>query len=176
MMLGEPDRVMENEKFFQYWWQEESGTVVALSPKGGGVDPVRFTYSLHIYFDENNIVRKSEIKKKWAYNWYRTYADKFLFELYAGNYVEMEVPSTTEIELKKNGKGVWKTLSTETSFEWSIGHNQVKLEVESGHFPSSSFLRCVQVIGQIEDDILEILQPEDLKGRHFKRVRNSENR
>ncbi len=58
MMLGEPDRVMMKERFFQYWWTE-----VHLFVGGwlGGV--YGYVYSLHIYFDENNVVKKVELRK-----------------------------------------------------------------------------------------------------------------
>jgi outer membrane protein assembly factor BamE (lipoprotein component of BamABCDE complex) len=68
MMLGEPDRVTNNERLFSYWWQEESGAVgvIAVPGAGGriGDDSTKHTYSLYIEFDENNIVKWFEIKKK----------------------------------------------------------------------------------------------------------------
>lgn len=60
IMLGEPDRVRKNEKLFLYWWQEDHGAVISVS----GAGPVRSTHSLLIEFDENNIVKKFEMKKK----------------------------------------------------------------------------------------------------------------
>jgi outer membrane protein assembly factor BamE (lipoprotein component of BamABCDE complex) len=59
MMLGEPDRVRNNERLFLYWWQEECGV---LGNQYVSI-PIRHTYSLHIEFDENNIVKKFEIIK-----------------------------------------------------------------------------------------------------------------
>lgn len=157
MMLGEPDRVMEKEKFFQYWWQEEPGEVALLAPAYVPIQ-VRNTYLLHIYFDENNIVRKFEIKQKDSS--YNPLAS--LPEPYAGNYLEMKAQTTSEIELEENGKGVWNTLGKKTPFKWSIYDNEIRMEIDSG-----------TVIGQIKDDILEILHPADLKGRQFKRVKDS---
>jgi outer membrane protein assembly factor BamE (lipoprotein component of BamABCDE complex) len=166
MMLGEPDRVMEKERLFQYWWLEVCGYVVVLRD----VSTVERTHSLLIYFDKNNVVRKVEIKTSGkflgtGFNTAFNITDECLLELYAGNYVEMEVPSTSEIDLKENGKGVWKTLGKETPFKWSIGDNEIKLKIKPG-----------PVIVQIEDNILEILQPLDLKGKRFKRVIDSDSR
>jgi hypothetical protein len=169
LMFGEPDRAMENEKFFQYWWHEDLGEFVMLGlpPEGSRSEAVVMRmYSLLIYFDENNIVRKFEIKttgKFVTFNPRANTADQFLFELYAGNYVEMEVPSPSEIELKKNGKGVWKTLGKETPFKWSMGDNGIRVDIKSE-----------LIICHIEDNILEILQPVDLKGKCFKRITDSD--
>lgn len=60
MILGEPDRVRNNERLFLYWWQEQYGGIEGL---GGGA-PVMRTYSLHVEFDENNVVEKFEIIQK----------------------------------------------------------------------------------------------------------------
>lgn len=68
MMLGEPDRVKKNEKLFLYWWQEEHGFVGGIGAGGGG-GLVISTHSLHIEFDESNIVKKFEIKKKGIFSW-----------------------------------------------------------------------------------------------------------
>ena len=155
MMLGEPDRVMEKERFFQYWWHEDHG--IALGYFGG---PIRSTYSLHIYFNENNIVKEFEIKEKGISIGGERHPDKFLLELYAGKYVEMGVPDISEIELKKNGKGVWRVPGNETSFRWSIGDNEIRMAT-----------RSEVIIGQIIDDILEIPLPAGLSGRYFKRAK-----
>jgi outer membrane protein assembly factor BamE (lipoprotein component of BamABCDE complex) len=77
MTLGEPDRVRNDERIFLYWWQEEHGFVGWYGGKGG---PVRDTYSLHIEFDENNIVEKYEIKKKGVFSWSQTLPDEFYEE------------------------------------------------------------------------------------------------
>ena len=72
MMLGEPDRVKYNERLFSYWWQEEYGGFGVWGVPGmgkveaeGGIETstTYSTYSLHIEFDENNIVKWFEIKK-----------------------------------------------------------------------------------------------------------------
>ena len=76
MMLGEPDRVRKNEKLFLYWWQEEHGFVGGY----GGGDTVMSTQSLHIEFDENNIVKKFEMKKKGIFSWGRQIPPDEFFE------------------------------------------------------------------------------------------------
>lgn len=74
LILGEPDRVRANEKIFLYWWQEEEGMVVWLV---GDARQVRSTYSLHIEFDENNIVKKFEMKKKGIFSLSQALPDEF---------------------------------------------------------------------------------------------------
>ena len=127
MMLGEPDRVLEKERFFQYWWRE---TGICRYYAWGGI--IKKTYSLHIYFDENNTVKKFEIKEKdAAFKWREPRPDEFLLELYAGKYVEMGVPNISEIELKENGKGIWRRATgNQTSFRWSIGDNEIRLDTK----------------------------------------------
>ena len=80
MMLGEPDRVKKNERLFLYCWQEEHGVMLWAIPAGTGAaggGPMRSTHSLHIEFDENNIVKKFEIKKKGIFSWSQTLPDEF---------------------------------------------------------------------------------------------------
>jgi len=79
MMLGEPDRVRNNERLFLYWWQEEHGGVVAGGYRYFSADTILSTHSLHIEFDENNIVKKFEIKKKGIFS-RRTLPDEFYEE------------------------------------------------------------------------------------------------
>ena len=74
MMLGEPDRVLDNERIFLYWWQEDYG-FFGWAFSGGG--PVRSTHWLYYEFDENNIIMKYEIKKRGVFSWGQTLPDNF---------------------------------------------------------------------------------------------------
>ena len=156
MMLGEPDRVMEKEKFFQYWWKEVQGVVGGYF---GGF--FGYTYSLHIYFDENNVVKNFEIKRKGFAGMVKTYLpDDFLFELYSGKYAEIGIPGISEIELEKDGKGVWRVLGNETSFKWSIADNEIRLDTKSEI-----------IIVQISDSVLEIPLQAGTGHRQFKKTK-----
>ena len=62
MMLGEPNKVLDNERRFLYWWEEEQGTVLALLSQQAV--PVRSLHWLYIVFDDNNTIKKCEIKRK----------------------------------------------------------------------------------------------------------------
>ena len=74
LMLGEPDKVLDNERIFLYWWQEEYG-YFAWYGSGGG--PVGSTHWLYIQFEENNIITKYEIRKKDVSSWSQTLPDEF---------------------------------------------------------------------------------------------------
>ncbi len=64
MTLGEPNKVLENERSFLYWWEEEHGTVAVLLPPVGVLPvPIRSLHWLYIQFEENNIMNKCRITK-----------------------------------------------------------------------------------------------------------------
>ena len=77
LMLGEPNRVLDNERIFLYWWQEVHGYVLWLIPYGSSGGPVKSTHWLYIEFEENNIIKKCEIKKRDVFSWNQTLIDNF---------------------------------------------------------------------------------------------------
>jgi len=61
MMLGEPDRVGNNERFFIYWWLKKTGYIAGYP---ADLVPLTDISVMYINFDENNIVKKLEIIRK----------------------------------------------------------------------------------------------------------------
>jgi outer membrane protein assembly factor BamE (lipoprotein component of BamABCDE complex) len=161
MMLGEPARVMEKEKFFQYWWIDVRGFIGGYF---GGF--LGYINSLHIYFDENNVVKKVELRKSFEgplpvdEKSKKLRSADFILELYAGKYIEMGVPNISEIELNKNGKGIWRESGKEASLKWSIVDDEIGLNTKSE-----------VIIVQIYNDILEMPSPTGSAYRHFKRTK-----
>ncbi len=57
--------------------------------------------------------------------------------------------SDTQIELKENGLGVWRTIDDEVSFRWDVKDSEIWLHTKSGGI----------IIGKIQDDTIEITLP-----------------
>ncbi|UCF01866.1 MAG: hypothetical protein JSV14_16150 [Deltaproteobacteria bacterium] len=68
--------------------------------------------------------------------------------------------SESAIELKENGRGVWRLIDDETSLTWDVRGNEIRLHTKSGGV----------ILGTIQEDVLEVILPGP-KIKYFKKAK-----